>query len=247
MRTLVKAELVKITTTRTAIGLVAGGAGVAALGAFSTIMSGQPAELDRPLHEQTFFLLASINLSLFAVVLGIRGFTDEFRHGMIVSTLLVTPSRVRVVAAKTVVLAAAGAALAAVAQVVMLAVAIPLGQGKGLEVTMEPADLAAMGGLMAASALWATIGVAVGAIVRHQVAAVVGALIWVLLAENLGAGALGEASRYLPGQAGHGLATASQAGTLLAPAAGALILGAYALLAVAVAAVRLTRTDITAA
>ena len=247
MRRLLRAELVKLATTRTAIGLVAGGAGVAALGAVSTIMSGQPAELARPLHEQMFFLLASINLSLFAVVLGIRGFTDEFRHGVIVPTLLVAPSRVRVVAAKTLVVAAAGAALAAVAQVVMLAVAIPLLQGKGVEPTLEPADLAAIGGLMAASALWATIGVAVGAIVRHQIAAVVGALLWVLLAENLGAGALGEASRYLPGQAGHGLATASQAGTLLAPAAGALVLGAYALLAVAVAALRLTRSDITTA
>ena len=247
MRALLRAELVKLATTRTAIGLVAGGAAVAALGAVSTIMSGQPAELDRPLQDQTFFLLASINLSLFAVVLGIRGFTDEFRHGLIVPTLLVTPSRVRVVAAKTILVAAAGAALAAVAQVVMLAVAIPLLQGKGVEPTLEPADLAAMGGLIAASALWASIGVAVGAIVRHQVAAVVGALLWVLLVENLGAGALGEASRYLPGQAGHGLATASQAGTLLAPAVGALVLGAYALLAVAVAAVRLTRSDITTA
>jgi ABC-2 type transport system permease protein len=247
MRALLRAELIKIATTPTAIGLAAGGAAVAALGAFSTIMSGQPAELNRPLHEQTFFLLASINLSLFAVVLGIRGFTDEFRHAMIVHTLLVAPSRARVVAAKTVVLAAAGAALATVAQVSMLAVAIPLGQGKGVEVTVGTADLAAMGGLMAASALWATIGAAVGAIVRHQVAAVVGALLWVLLAENLGAGPLGQASRYLPGQAGHGLATASQAGTLLAPAAGALVLGAYALLAVAVATARLTRSDISAA
>jgi ABC-2 type transport system permease protein len=247
MRALLRAELVKIATTRTAIGLVAGGAAVAALGAFSTIMSGQPAELARPLHEQTFFLLASINLSLFAVVLGIRGFTDEFRHGVIVPTLLATPSRVQVVAAKTVVLAAAGAVLAAVAQAVMLAVAIPLGQGKGVEVTVGMAGLIGMGGLMAASALWAMIGVAVGAIVRHQVAAVIGALLWVLLVENLGVGALGEVSRYLPGQAGHGLAAASQAGTLLAPAAGALVLGAYALLAVAVATARLTRSDITAA
>ena len=247
MRRLLRAELIKLATTRTAIGLIAGGAAVAALGAISTIMSGQPAELDRPLHEQPFFLLASINLSLFAVVLGIRGFTDEFRHGLIVPTLLVTPSRVRVVAAKTILVAAAGAALAAVAQVVMLAVAIVLLQSKGVEPTLETADLTAIGGLIAASALWATIGVAVGAIVRHQVAAVVGALLWVLLAENLGAGALGEASRYLPGQAGHGLATASQAGTLLAPAGGALVLGTYALLAVAVAALRLTRSDITTA
>lgn len=130
MRRLLRAELVKMATTRTAVGLVVGGAAVAALGAFSTIMSGQPADLAKPLHEQMFFLLASINLSLFAVVLGIRGFTDEYRHALIVPTLLVTPSRVEVVAAKTVVLAAAGAVLATLAQVVMLAVTIPLLQAQ---------------------------------------------------------------------------------------------------------------------
>jgi hypothetical protein len=100
--------------------------------------------------------------------------------------LVASGARVRVVAAKTIL-------VAAVAQVVMLAVAIVLLQGRGVEPTLETADLAAMGGLTAASALWATIGVAVDA------------LPWVLLVENLGAGAPGEAARYLPGQAGHGV------------------------------------------
>ena len=91
-------------------------------------------------------------------------------------------------------LVAAVAALGAFStQVVMLAVAIVLLQGKGVEPTLEAADLAAMGGIIPASALWATIGVAVGALLR------------MLLVENLGAGALGEASTYLPGQAGHGV------------------------------------------
>jgi hypothetical protein len=98
--------------------------------------------------------------------------------------------------------------------------------------------------MVAAGALWGVIGVAVGALVRQQVAAVVGALVWVLVVENLGAGLLRDAGRYLPGQAAHALADASQAGTLLAPALGAAVLAAYALVALALAALRMVRTDI---
>ena len=247
MRRLVRAEAVKLTTTRTAAGLVLGAAAVAALGAFSTIMSAKRGDLSGSLHEQQFFLLASINLALFALVMGIRAFTDDFRHGSIVPTLLAEPARGRVLLAKVGTYAAAGAFLAVVAQAAMVGVAMVLIRSRGVEATVGMSDVAAMAGLAAASALWATIGVAVGAIVRHQVAAVVGAVIWVLVVENLGSGLLGDAARYLPGQAGHAVALASQAGTLLAPTAGALALGAYAALVIAVATVRLARMDVVAA
>jgi ABC-2 type transport system permease protein len=247
MRALVKAELIKLTTTRTAMGLLLGAAAVTMLGALSTIKSAAPAELAAPLHQQHLFLLASINLSLFALVLGIRGFTDEFRHGLIVPTLLLEPTRGRVLWGKAVTLAAAGALLATLAQTAMLGLAVLLLQSRGVQATVGGSDLAAMGGLVAASALWAMIGVAVGAVVRHQVSAVVGALVWVLVVENLGVGLLGQVGRYLPGQAAHALASASQAGTLLAPAIGALVLGGYAVLAIVAATVRMTRADVTTA
>ena len=247
MRALVRAEVVKLTTTRTAMGLLFGAAAVTMLGAFSTIMSAAPADLAAPLHQQHLFLLASINLSLFALVLGIRGVTDEFRHGVIVPTLLLEPTRGRVLWGKAVTLAAAGALLAALAQAAMVGLAVLLLQRRGVQATVAGPELAAMGGLVAASALWAMIGVAVGAVVRHQVAAVVGALVWVLVVENLGAGLLGQAGRYLPGQAAHALAGATQAGTLPAPAIGAVVLGGYALLAMVAATLRMTRADVTTA
>ncbi len=247
MRELVKAEFIKLTTTRTALGLVVGAAAVAGLGAFSTIMSANPEDLGRPVHDQNFFMLASVNLAMFALVIGIRAFTDEFRHGSIVPTLLVTPARSRVVLAKVVIYGAAGAVLAAVAQAVMLALALPLMGAKGADFIFDGTDLVAISGLVVAGALWAAIGVAIGAMVRHQVAAVVGALVWVLLLENLGATVLGDAGRYLPGQAAHALAQASQAGTELAPAAGAVVLVAYALAAGAAATVRMARSDVASA
>lgn len=40
-----------------------------------------------------FYFLASISLGVFALILGVLGFTDEFRHGTIVSTFLTHTSR----------------------------------------------------------------------------------------------------------------------------------------------------------
>ncbi len=244
MRTLLRSEFDKLVSVRTAAGLTLGAVVVAGLGTFSTIASSNPEGLDRPLHDQMFFLLASINLGLFALVLGTRAFTDEFRYGSIVPTLLVAPARGRVLAAKVITYAAAGAVLVAAALAVTLAIAYPMMGTKGAALTVRAADGAALAGMVAAGALWGVIGVAVGALVRQQVAAVVGALIWVLVVENLGAGLLRDAGRYLPGQAAHALADASQAGTLLAPALGAAVLAAYALVALALAALRMVRTDI---
>ncbi len=244
MQGLVRAEVVKLVTTRTATGLVLGATAVAVLGTFSTTMSGEVAELSVSLHEQQFFVLASIYLSLFALVLGVRAFTDEFRHGSIVPTLLVAPKRTRLLAAKALTYAGAGAVLTVVAQAAMVAVATVLLQARGSGATVGKSDVAAMAGLVAAGGLWAAIGVAVGALVRHQVAAVVGALVWVLLIENLGSALLGDAGRYLPGQAGRALAVAGQGEQLLYPATGALLLAAYALVVTVAASASMARTDI---
>ena len=244
MRTLLKAELIKLASTKTVLGLVVGATAVAGLGAISTIMSARTEDLGRAVHDQPFFMLASINLAMIAMVLGLRTFTDDFRYGSIVPTLLVAPDRRKVVVAKVITSAAAGAGLAAVAHVVMLALALALIGAKGAEATFEVRDLVALGGAVLAGGLWAAIGAAVGAIVRHQVAGVVGALVWVLLLENLGAGLLGDAARFLPGQAAHGLAQASQAGTILAPAAAAGLLLAYTVVAAGAAMMRMVRTDV---
>lgn len=244
MRGLVRAELVKLTTTRTAAGLVLGATAVALLATFSTSVSGGAAELSVDLHEQNFFVLASIYVTLFALVLGILAFTDEFRHGVIAPTLLVEPRRRRLLAAKVATYAVAGMVLSVVAQAAMVSLAIPLLNSRGADLAVGAADVAAMAGLVAASGLWATIGVAVGALVRHQVAAVVGALVWVLVVENLGTALLGDAGGYLPGQAGRALAGAAEADLQMGAAAGALVLVAHALLITVVAAARVTRTDI---
>ena len=49
-------------------------------------------------------------IPVFVLILGIRSFTDEFRHGSVVPTFLATPERRRVLVAKFVVIAGTAAA-----------------------------------------------------------------------------------------------------------------------------------------
>lgn len=242
MKSLVKSELIKLLSTRTFYGLMAGAVAVVLLGTASTIMSADSKSLDGSLHEQTFYLLASINVGLFALVLGIRGFTDEFRHGTIITTLLAASSRVRVLVAKVLVAALAASVMAVMTVAAMTAVALLLSSARGVGFDLTYSDVTALTGMTTALALWAGIGVALGAVVRHQVAAIVGGLIWVLVIENLGSSLLGDSGRYLPGQAAHALADAPV--DALGAGLGAIVLGLYTTLAVLIATPALVRRDI---
>ena len=227
---MLKAEWLKLRTTRAFYGLIAGAAGVAALGAFSTVASARVDSLSGPVHEQTFWVLASINIGLFALIVGIRAYTEEYRHRTIVHTLFADPNRRRSAVAKAVTSAGAAVILAGVAVAVMLAVALAMASAKGGNLNLAASDAGAIAGLLGAAALWAVLGVGVGALIRHQVAAIVGGLVWVLVIENLGAGFLGDGGSYLPGQAAHALARASEVGDLLAVPLATTVLAGYGLI-----------------
>lgn len=244
MTRLLRSELLKLVTTRGPYGLLAGAVAVAALGAFSTVMSADPQGLTGPMHEQTFYMLASINVGIFALVLGIRSFTDEFRHGTVVPTLLAIGNRTKVMTAKVVASALGAVILTVAALAGMVGLALLLSSLKGGSLTLATSDLGAMAGMLGSTALWSAIGVGIGAVVRHQVAAIVGGVIWILVVENLGAGLLRDAGRFLPGQAAHGLADAVGAGDLLAVPVAALVLGTYTLLAWLVGSLDLARRDV---
>lgn len=241
---MLRAELTKLTTTRAALGLLAGAVTVTGLSAITTTTSADPASLAEPLHSQQVFVLASVNIGLFALILGIRSFTDEFRYGTIAWTLLSVNDRWRVLVAKAVASAMAGAVIALAAQVVMVALASLLSEAKGAYLGLSRTDLASLGGLSVAAGAWATLGVAVGALVRHQVATIVGGLVWVLVVENMASGFLKEAGRFLPGQAAHAVAQATAAGDLLAAWTALAVLFGYVVLLGSFAALTLSRREV---
>jgi len=101
-------------------------------------------------------------------------------------------------------------------------------------------------GATGAAALWAAIGVGVGAVVRHQVPTVVGICAWLLFVEGLLAGdlvGLGDVFKFLPGSAAAAI-SGQEPGTLLAPAASLVLLGAYAAAAALGGAMATSRRDV---
>lgn len=241
---MLRAEMRKLLTTRTVVSLLIGAVAVVGLGAFSTSASASATALEEPLHSQEMYLLTSINVGLFAVIIGIRSFTDEFRHDTIAWTLLSIRDRWRIVGSKSLTSALVAAAMALLALLAMASIAAAVANAKGAAVGLTSADVTAGAGLVLAAAAWSVIGTAIGALVRHQVAAIVGAVIWVFAVENLAAGFLGDAARLLPGAAAHSVANATAASDLLSTTAGVAVLLGYTTVLAVIAAMVLERREL---
>ncbi|MEU4287257.1 hypothetical protein AB0E63_03470 [Kribbella sp. NPDC026596] len=96
-------------------------------------------------------------------------------HQTATPTFLATPRRGRVVVAKLVTYAVAGLGYAAACTVVLLAVALPWFAAKHVDIVLSGTDLArTLGGVGIEVALYAVLGVAVGRLMRNQIAVIVG-------------------------------------------------------------------------
>lgn len=203
----VRAEVKKLLSTRTLMWLSAGAVAIALLSVWS--VGGQTAaEYAKPLNEQQFFFVATYT-KILIVVLGIRIITDEYRFGTAVPTFAFTPRRERVIGAKVVVAAIAGLAVAALVQATILGSATLMFSLNDHVLVLGSEGPRAIVGAILAGALWSVVGVGVGAILRSQVAAVVGSLVWLMAIEEMLRGFLGDAASVLPGHSGYGLALAT--------------------------------------
>lgn len=238
MTTLIRAEWLKLRTTKTAYLLLAG---VVALAVVTVLDPGYDAtEFSRPFHEHTFVLFTSLLSRILIFVLGVRVVTDEFRHGTIVPSLLSSPRRGRLLAAKALVAAGAGVVLGAVAWAAMAGAAALVASSEGAALALDAEAWRSFGGMVFAGAGWALVGLGLGAILRSQVVAIVGGLIWLMGLEDGLRGWSGDLAGYLPGQAGLALTTTPTVrGALLAAA----ILTGYAAVALAGGA-RALRRDV---
>ena len=142
------------------------------------------------------------------VALGAIGAAAEFRHGTAVATLLATPRRSRVVAAKTATYAALGLLTALAAAAVQLAIVLPWAAANGHP--LAPWDSPVSDPLLTsavAGAAYAALGVAIGLLVRNQLVAVLVAFGWFTVGESALAILVPDASRFLPGGALSGVDT----------------------------------------
>ncbi len=209
---------------------------------------GLAAEVLTPPHNQLMVVGVGEKLGvLFAALLGAVSITAEFRHGTIRPTFLATPRRGRVVAAKIVASLLIGAGFGLAGSGLAAGVGSALLGARGIAIGLDAGDymLLIVGGTVA-GALWAAIGVGVGAVVRNQVPTVVGICAWLLFVESLlveADSSVIEVGRFGPGAAAAAI-TGQGAGTLLAPAVGLLVLILYAAAAALAGWLATNRRDI---
>ena len=243
-----RSELLKQRSTRTNLALLAWMVAlVVAVVALHVVSFGAGA-LSRDSNQMKILGLGTGLGALFAALLGAMSITGEFRTGTIRPTLLVTPRRTRVIAAKVVASMLAGAGIGLLAEALTAgAEAVGLA-ARGVNIELGGGDYAQLlaGGALAA-ALLAAIGVGVGAAVRSQVAAVAGLCVWLLFLEPLLLGDVPGVAKYAPEASAGAIAGAIQsqiADSLIAPALGVVLLAAYSALAALAGSQSIARRDV---
>jgi ABC-2 type transport system permease protein len=181
MTRLVGAEVFKLRTTRTFYGLVLGALGLVLL--IVILATATAGKSDITLRD-------AIGISgfaqVFALLLGIISVTAEFRHGTVTPSLLVVPDRVKLTLAKLGACLLVGLVLGLLATGLAALIGSLILNARDIPNPLSGSDVTKMviGGTIA-TVLYAALGVGVGAIVRNQVGAVVGALVYLFVLENL--------------------------------------------------------------
>jgi ABC-2 type transport system permease protein len=246
MTALIRAEITKLRTTATARWLLVATAVLAVLAVIGIVLTANTSNIDLATpYGVRAVLHAAATGSLLVLVLGVIGMTGEFRTGTITDTLLTTPRRDRVVVAKLITYLGAGLVFGVVAAVVSLGTAAIMLTARGESLHLgDPEVWLTPIGTIGWAAIYGALGVSVGALVRSQVAAIVGVLAWLMVGEQLVVNLVKDLGRWLPGAAAEAFGRAPASG-LLSMRTGGLALAAY-VLALAALAVRSTmRRDVT--
>lgn len=252
MRALVRAEALKLRTVALPVWLLVTTLALVLLGVNATILTagleGSPLQRDDPELLARAVSSASGG-NVVVLVLGILALTQEFRFGTATPSFLVTPRREQVLAAKLIAVSGLGLLFALASAALALAVSLLLLGIRGDAVRWDGVGEVLLG-VVLVMVLYGPIGVAVGALVRNQIAAVVGALAWTFIAEQLLVALLPAVGKWTPGgataavlQLGE-LATAGDQ-SLLPVWGGALLLIAYAAVLSSLAARFTLRRDLT--
>ena len=223
----IKAELLKLRSTRTAIALILAMVALILLITLLTGLLSHPSGLIGKENQRTLLSVNSF-AGVFAALAGILLVTSEYRFGTIRPTILFNPVRSRVLGAKVVAGALAGVAFGVVGEAINWVVGYAVLEGRGITVVLSGGDilLLTLGGL-AATALWGAIGAGLGAIIHNQVGAIIALLAWGLVVDNILFGLVPSVGRFMPTNASDALMGLREH-HLLAPGAGAVILIAWA-------------------
>ena len=211
----VRAEVLKVRSTRTTIGLILGMVALILLFTLLTGLLTHPSGLAGREDQRDLLSLSSL-AGVFSALAGVLLMTSEYRYGTIRPTFLFTPARSRVVCAKV------------LAEAIGWAIGYAILDGRGITVVLSRGDilLLTLGGL-AGAGLWGAIGAGLGAIIHNQVGAIITLLAWGLVLDNLLFGLVPSIGRFTPTHASDAL-MGLRVHHLTSPGAGAITLTAWA-------------------
>jgi ABC-type transport system involved in multi-copper enzyme maturation permease subunit len=193
-----RAELLKIRSTRTSLGLLVG---LVALALLFTILTCTLSPTSQVLGEQNQISLLSFGsiAGVFAALAGIMLFTSEYRFGTIRPSVLFNPNRNSLFVSKITAGALSGLVFGVIGEGLVFSIGLIILKARSIPITMTGANMTELiVGAIIGTALWGALGVAVGAIVPNQVGAVISLLAWGFVAENLLFGFLPKIGRFLP-------------------------------------------------
>jgi ABC-type transport system involved in multi-copper enzyme maturation permease subunit len=250
MTALVRAEWTKLFTTRVWLGLLLGSVVmVAAFAVFFTAFAGQPESglpaVDSP-DFQNLVLSTAANANILFLILGIIGMTQEYRHRTATPTFLTTPRRGRVVIAKLIAYALAAAAFALVVVIVNYVVVAIAAGARGAAPALDGDNLTTLGSSLLALVIYAVIGVGIGALLRNQVGAIVGGLVYLFVIEPIirAVPATAGVYKWMPGGGLEALTATFEGPDLLQAWQGGLLLLGYGLLAALLGTLLAVRRDV---
>jgi ABC-2 type transport system permease protein len=180
MTGLLGAEIFKLRSTRTFYGLVGGSVGLILIIVILVTALVKFSDSDNPLTDIMMF---AGFLQPFVLVLGILAITSEFRHGTITPSLLVTPDRVKLVLAKLAATVLVGLGLGLITSVLIFLIVKGIGGLRDLDTSGDAGKIII--GTTVGTGIWGALGLGVGSILRNQVGAIVGSLVYLFVLENL--------------------------------------------------------------
>ena len=241
--TLLRSELIKLTSVRSTISLAA----ITVFGGFLVSWAVAAFVTDEVLYVAEVGFYWTVVAAVLASIGGVLLFSSEVQHGTLAAVLTAYPARWVVATAKTITAAAMGLVLGAAGLLAGFAGAAITDIDAG-DTTTIPATSA---WALLFTVLSAALGLGIGMIARHSAAAVGALLVWGFVIENLLNLFMPAAiSRFLPFLAGNRLLdlesdldSPASIAAALTRTQNAVVFGAYAVVALALGTTLLCRRD----
>jgi ABC-2 type transport system permease protein len=238
------AELLKVRSTRTTLGLLLGMVALILLFALLTGLLSDVGGLTTVEDQRQVLSLGSL-AGVFSALAGVLLITSEYRYGTIRPTFLFTPRRERVLAAKLAAGLLAGLVFGIIGEGVGFVIGYVILDARGISFVLSGNQVALLVlGTLASTALWGAMGVGLGAILRNQVGAVITLLAWGFVVDNLLFGLVPSVGRFTPTRAQDAFIGMTST-HLLSPAAGGLVLLAWTAVLAVIGLPLVTRRDVT--